>query len=170
MQRLILLRHAKAETRAPSGDDFDRALSERGRNDARIMGRVLAEAGLKPTLALVSAARRTAQTWEGASEALPGAEVRLERRLYNASARSLRNAIEAEEGTDGTLVLVGHNPGIHQLVVDLLIEGAAPPSTQARAAEKFPPASAAVFELDVAGRPVFEQLIFVKDHGGGASE
>jgi phosphohistidine phosphatase len=171
MQRLILLRHAKAESRAPSGDDFDRALSERGRTDAALMGRVLAEAGSTVTLALVSAAARTRQTWELAAPALgAGAEVRHERRLYNASSGTLRSAVEAEEGGEGTLVLVGHNPGIHQLVLDLLIAGAAPASTLERASQKFPPASAAVFDLDVAGRPVFQGLYFPKDHGGGAAE
>jgi phosphohistidine phosphatase len=170
MQRLILLRHAKAERGAPSGEDFDRALAEAGRADARLIGRVLGEAGLKPTLAIVSPARRTTETWQEASQAFPGAQVRHDRRLYNAAARTLRTVVEEEEGGDGAVVLVGHNPGIHQLVLDLLVEGAAAPSTLARARQKFPTGSAAVFEFDVAGRPVFDGLYFTADYGGGAGE
>ena len=54
MRRLILLRHAKAENQAASGEDIDRALTARGLADAARMGQVLADAGLQPDLALVS--------------------------------------------------------------------------------------------------------------------
>ena len=54
MKRLILFRHAKTERHAPSGQDFDRRLTQRGRDDARLMGRVLADAGFSPDLVLVS--------------------------------------------------------------------------------------------------------------------
>ena len=57
MRRLILFRHAKAEPRAAGEDDFDRPLSPRGRADAVLVGRALADAGFAPDLALVSPAR-----------------------------------------------------------------------------------------------------------------
>ena len=64
MHRLILMRHAQAESSAPSGGDEARPLSAAGRAEALLMGRALAERGLKPDLALVSTAVRTRQTWE----------------------------------------------------------------------------------------------------------
>jgi phosphohistidine phosphatase len=170
MQRLILLRHAKAERNAPSGEDFDRSLTARGRTDAALMGRVLAQAGVRPDLALVSDAQRTRDTWEEASKALGPIETRFEAALYHASSRALRATIEPYEESGRSLILVGHNPGLHQLVIDLLIEGAAAPSTLARASSKFPTASAAVFVMDAAGRAVFDGLFFAADHGGGGSE
>lgn len=170
MDRVILLRHAKAERNAASGDDFDRALDERGVSDARLMGKVLAAAGFKPDLALVSPAARTVQTWEAAAEALGETTTRQDSGLYHAAAVTLRRRIEELEGRSGALILVGHNPGIHQLVVDLLVEGAASPSTIERARQKFPTASAAAFEMDVAGRPVFAGLYFAADYGGGGGE
>ena len=171
MQRLILLRHAKAERSAPSGEDFDRPLAERGRADAKLMGRVLADAGLTPDLALVSSAARTRQTWEEASRAF-GREIETyaDKRLYLAGSAAMRAMVEELEGRDGTLILVGHNPGIHQLALQLLIEGAAAASTIARITSKFPTASAVAFEVDAAGRPAYDGVFFAADYGGGAGE
>lgn len=171
MQRLILLRHAKAERSALSGEDFDRPLAERGRADAKLMGKVLADAGLTPDLALVSSAMRTRQTWEEASRAF-GREIetRADKRLYLASSTAMRTMVEDLEGQHGTLILVGHNPGIHQLALHLLIEGAAAPSTIARVTSKFPTASAVAFEMDAAGRPTYDGVFFAADYGGGAGE
>ena len=59
MHRLILMRHAEAETAAPSGGDEARPLSATGRAEAEGMARALAERGLRPDLALVSGAVRT---------------------------------------------------------------------------------------------------------------
>ena len=171
MQHLILLRHAKAERASASGDDFDRPLAERGSDDARLMGRVLAEAGLKPELALVSPATRTRETWAEATLAF-GAEIeaRYDKALYNAASTTLRRLAESVEEAPGDVILVGHNPGIHQLAMELLIEGAAAPSTLTRVASRFPTASAVVFAMDAAGRPTYDGLYFAADYGGGAGE
>ena len=97
MQRLILMRHAEAERASPSGDDRDRVLSARGRADAMQMGRTLASKGLRPDLALVSAAARTRQTWDLAHEAFGDVDLREQDGLYNAGADTLRRAVEAVE-------------------------------------------------------------------------
>src|SRR5690606_1895601 len=127
MQRLILMRHAKAEASAPGGD-VDRALSERGRRDAAAMGRALAERGLKPDVALVSGARRTRDTWDAVSDFFGDVDMTVSNGLYNASADVLRRAVEAAEDEAGCLLLIAHNPGVHQLAVDYLIESAASPA------------------------------------------
>lgn len=170
MRKLILMRHAKAEAKSASGEDFDRALAERGRLDAALMGRVLADAGLTPDLALVSAAERTRQTWAGLAETFAGAEVRFERKLYNAASAVIRDAVERAAGDADTLLVLGHNPGIPVAMLELMVEGAEPTSTIDRARASFPTASAAVFEFDEALRPRFWNLYFAKDHGGGAGE
>jgi phosphohistidine phosphatase len=170
MHRLVLLRHAKAERAAPSGEDFDRALTERGRNDARLMGRVLAEAGVRADLALVSAAARTRQTWAGAAEALTGAELQADKALYNASSAQLRAALDRVDPSVGTVVMVGHNPGIHALGLELLIAGGASGAVLERIRGRFPTATALVLDIDAAERANYAGLYLAKDHGGGGED
>jgi phosphohistidine phosphatase len=170
MHRLVLLRHAKAERAAPSGDDFDRALTERGWSDARLMGRVLVEKGVKVDLALVSAAARTRQTWDGAAEALTGAKVEADKALYNATSTQLRAALERVDSAVGTVVMVGHNPGIHFLGVELLIAGGASGAVLERIRGRFPTASALVLDIDAAERANYAGLHLAKDHGGGGED
>ena len=160
MDRLILFRHAKAESEALSGDDYDRALATRGRREAREMGDQLAALGFKPDLVLVSPALRTRETWELAEEALPGAEVRFEPSLYNAEAGAIRRLAEQSGEGRGVVLVVAHNPGLQELALRLMMEGAAPASFLVRVQRKFPPAAVAVFHFDAAGRPVAEGLFY----------
>lgn len=159
MQRLILMRHAEAERASPSGDDRDRVLSERGRTDATQMGRTLSAKGLRPDLALVSAAARTRQTWDLAHEAFGDVDLREQDTLYNAGADTLRRAVEAVEEEAGCLMLLAHNPGIHQLAVEYLIESAASPAVLDRMSGGFPAGACAVFTVDMAGRCTFEAFL-----------
>src|SRR5690242_529305 len=122
MRRLILFRHAKAAPRAPSGEDIDRPLDEKGLADAALMGRVLAGEGLTPDLALVSSSRRTRETWAQLAAAFPNARAVVCDGLYNATAEEILAEIGAAEPS-GTLMVVAHNPGLHELAIELLIEG-----------------------------------------------
>jgi phosphohistidine phosphatase len=160
MQRLILLRHAKAESDAPSGDDFDRPLAPRGLREAQAMAERLAALGLRPDLALVSPALRTRQTWEAVQAALPGGEVRFDRSLYNADAAGVRRLAEQAGAGQGTVLVVGHNPGLQELAVHLLAEGQATAAFLSRARRAFPPAAAAVFDIDAAGRASADGLLY----------
>ncbi|HEY0053003.1 MAG TPA: histidine phosphatase family protein [Caulobacteraceae bacterium] len=153
MLRLIVMRHAEARGAGAGEADIDRRLSAAGQAQARRIGRLLAEAGLAPDRALVSAAQRTRETWDLAHEAFGDVEVEFDPAIYNAGSRELRRAVEAAEDRCGALLVLGHNPAVHQLAHDLLVEGAAAPAVQDRLASGFPPASAAVFEFDAAGRP-----------------
>lgn len=160
MDRLILFRHGKALLDSESGDDFDRRLAPRGQRESQAMGESLADLGLKPDLALVSSSARTRETWAAAEPAFPGAEVRYEDELYHADSLAVRHAAESAGKTHGTVMVVGHNPGLQELAVRLLTEGSAPPSLIARAQRDFPPAAAAVFLIDANGRPSFDGLFF----------
>lgn len=167
MHRLIIMRHARAETDPAPGGDRDRPLSAAGRSDAALMGRALAERGLRPDLALVSGARRTQETWILAQEAFGDAETRIDHSLYNASAAVLRSRIEAAEDEAGCLLILGHNPGVHDLAIEYLGEGAASPALLERLAGGFPPGAAAVFSADAAGRLTPEGFLTPQMMGGG---
>lgn len=165
MDRLILFRHAKAQSDAPSGDDFDRRLAPRGHREAKAMGARLAALGCKPDLVLVSPALRTRETWELAAEALGGGEVRFEPALYNAEAGAIGRLAEQAGESRGTVVVVAHNPGLQELAVRLLQDGAAPAGFLARARRHFPPAAAAVFDIDAAGRASADGLYYPEREG-----
>ncbi|ALJ09722.1 MAG: SixA phosphatase family protein [Brevundimonas aurantiaca] len=168
MHRLILMRHAQAEPNSPSGGDEARPLSAVGRNEALLMGRALAERGLKPDLALVSSAVRTRQTWEQMHDAFGDVEVRDEPRLYNAPADVLRGFVEASEEEAGCLLVLAHNPGVHALAGDYLSESAASPAILDRLAGGFPTGAAALFTVDAAGRCTYEGFLTPRTLGGAA--
>ena len=162
MQRLILFRHAKAERTSPTGEDYDRPLAARGREDALLMGRVLADAGHKPDLALVSSARRTIQTWEAAATSFPAARVDLVRELFLADAEALLAAAERAGQRGETLMLLAHNPGLHDLALQL--SGGTP---DPRLGRGFPTGAAAVFEVPEPGRYTLTDVLLPENHGGG---
>jgi phosphohistidine phosphatase len=166
MQRLILLRHGKAESVAATGGDFERGLTERGRSDAALMGRVLADAGMAPDLALVSAARRTRETWTEAAPAFPAARCEISRTLYLASCEQLAQLVDGVAEAVTSLMIVGHNPGLHEFALSLLGRAALDQNPLAGA---FPTAAAAVFRMDGAGGPRFERFFMPRQFGGGAA-
>jgi phosphohistidine phosphatase len=142
--RLLLLRHGKAAW--PDGvDDMDRPLARRGREAARRMGAYLAEEGLVPDLALVSPARRTEETWALVKPALAGVPARSEPRIYEAPAERLMSVVAGVEPAVGTLLLVGHNPGLEELL--RLLIPAEERYAQARLRSKFPTAGLAVVDV-----------------------
>ena len=163
MQRLILMRHAEAERQAPGLGDFDRGLTADGRAEARLVGRALANAGLSPDLALVSPARRALETWRAVAEASPRAAEQLDQSLYAASAVRLAAAVREAAGGGDVLILVGHNPGIHQYAIHLAIQAGASETGARPLFDRFPTATAAVFAVDPDGRPAFERLLLARD-------
>lgn len=172
MRRLILMRHARAASAPQGGEDIDRVLTADGRADALLIGKALAKADLAPSRALVSAATRTRQTWDAVAKAFPGAAARFTDGLYNAdSARLLSLAQEmADEESDETVMILGHNPGIHAVAVQLLNLAGAAPSTIARMERGFPTATAVAFVVDAAGRMEYDGMFLASDLGGGAGE
>ena len=160
MLRLILMRHGEAERPHPGLEDFDRALDEDGRAESRRMGKALAEAGYAPDLALVSAARRTLETWaETAAAFADDIAVEQSRRLYAASAAALSAAVTEAAPSAETVMVVGHNPGIHQYAVYLAQQGGA----DRRLVDRFPTGSAVVFAIDEAGQARLERVLMARD-------
>ena len=124
---LILLRHAKSDWDA-HGDDFNRPLNTRGHHDAPRIGQWLQQQAIKPNCILSSPARRAAQTAEAICAALddPSISITWEPRLYLASRETLLDVI-SEHLTHSCLMVIGHNPGLEQLLDCLAQE---PPQRQ----------------------------------------
>jgi phosphohistidine phosphatase len=123
MRRLLLLRHAKTEMDAPSGKDFDRRLDDRGRLDATMMGGCLGKHPPLPDLVCVSTAVRARQTWDLVAAAMPGAKpvVADLDELYGAGPAELLAVIRGAAVEDPKhLMLVGHNPGLHEMALSLI--------------------------------------------------
>lgn len=146
MKRLILVRHAKTERRAASGEDFDRALTEDGRHDAAALGHALAAAGLIPDLALVSTAVRARETFEAMAVELPDVQRESREDLYEATSESLKAAAHGAQAD--TVMVVGHNPGL-QALASALVQACVAAGVDDRTAIEagFPTASAAAFEF-----------------------
>jgi len=162
MKHLIIMRHAKAEKDAPSGEDFDRRLSDRGRREASEVAQALKTYGLKPDFALVSAAARTFETFvqvEGVFGAIPSL---ITKDIYNAGADALRRLVEQHEDDGACILLVAHNPGVQVLVADYLFEGAAGADIVEKVRGGYPTATATVFEVDVAGRAIYDGIYLAK--------
>lgn len=149
-RQLILLRHAKSSWDDPLLEDFDRPLAKRGRSAARRIADWLTQNKIQPSLVLCSPAVRTRQTLDLITDAIgPGAKVIQDKALYLAEGDALLARIRAVDNHVGSLLLVGHNPGLQELAVTLAASAAK--RERARLAEKFPTASVAWFEVNGSG-------------------
>ena len=152
MRRLMLLRHAKTESNAPSGRDQARRLDDRGRTDAAEIGRWIARHPPFPDSVLVSPAIRAQQTWELARTAMkdvvPPPEVEHLAELYGADPLQILHAIRSASATDSRhLMVVGHNPGMHELALALAGSGAE--AGRKALADNLPTSGLAVFDFAV---------------------
>ena len=148
MKRLILMRHAKTEPWTEGIDDHGRALTPVGHEDAVRMAAALTAEGWVPDRALVSSARRTRETWSHLSPGLARCEVLVDEALYLAGERGIADFIAEADGAS-TLLIIGHNPGMHDLAVRLVREaGSSDHQAAMRIAAKFPTGAAALFEAE----------------------
>lgn len=116
-RELLILRHAKSSWEDPGQADFDRMLNQRGVDDSRRMGPVYAERLPPPDRVLCSPARRTRDTLACLIPALVDPRtVAYEDALYLAPAETLLDWIRAAPDSCRVLLLVGHNPGLTDLV------------------------------------------------------
>lgn len=147
MRTLVIMRHAKAESSAPT--DFERELTDRGHRDATEAGAWLAAQGIQPDYVLVSAAARTTQTWEdvaaGASWDLTLAEY--DESLYTASTDAALDLIREIDDGISTLVVIAHNPTAAYLV-QLLDDGSGDEEAGNELALGYPTAAVAILSYD----------------------
>jgi phosphohistidine phosphatase len=144
MKRVYLLRHAKSSWKDDSLADRDRPLAGRGKRAAKAMARHLEAEGTRPDLVLCSPARRTRETLERIEVAFGDrVEATLDEALYAASEPELLARLKALPEEVGSVMLIGHNPGLEELALALASEGAG----LERMREKYPTAALATIDL-----------------------
>jgi phosphohistidine phosphatase len=147
MATLLLLRHADAAGSGPSGD-HSRPLNARGRDAARLIGAHLASRGQVPDKVLCSSADRAVETWQTvAAELAEPPEADTESALYSADPAAVLSLIAAIPPEVGTLLVVGHNPTLHQLAFGLSAQSNG--EALDRLAREFPPGALAEIDFTV---------------------
>jgi phosphohistidine phosphatase len=147
MHQLLLLRHAKSSWDTASMPDRDRPLNARGRRAAASMRRAMRDLGLAPNLILVSTARRTLETmnalepWDDTPLIEPMDD------LYLASEARLLAALQAVAETVRSVLLIGHNPGMHELAVALTDRRVSADGLVRRVRDGFPTGALAEFPV-----------------------
>ena len=161
MRRLMLLRHAKTEHDAPSGQDQDRRLDDRGRLDAAAVGGWIGRHPPLPDAVLVSTAVRARQTWEIAGQAIkdvlrePAAakwQVEFRDEIYGAEPAQLLGIVRmaqvsTEVSDPRSLMLVGHNPGMHELA--LMLTGSGDAAAKKAIEDNLPTAGLAILDFAI---------------------
>ena len=150
MRQLLLLRHAKASWDDPGMADHGRPLNPRGRHAAQAMRDEMRRRDIQVDLVLVSSARRTLQTLQSLAPVVAPMAVEPMDALYLASAPAMLHVLRQVTPTMRTILLIGHNPGLHDLAL-LLADGglaaSAAPGAQVLA-EGYPTMGLAQFDVD----------------------
>jgi phosphohistidine phosphatase len=142
---LVLVRHGKSSWDYDV-NDHERPLSGRGRRDAEALGRLLSQRSLRPDLVLCSTATRTKQTWDCAkSGGADAGEIEYLREIYHAWVPELLTMIREVPDEIHTLLVLGHAPGIPDLVEHLCVRTDSPDWTQMDS--KFPTSALAVVNV-----------------------
>lgn len=146
MPSLTLLRHAKSSWDDPVSRDFDRPLNARGRRAAVVIGEHMRREGLAFDHIVASPAVRVIETLEGVSEGY-GAPIEpvWDKRIYLASTSSLLDVVHGFPAGAGRAMLIGHNPGLEELVLTMVAEDAAD-SLRGEVEVKYPTAALATLE------------------------
>jgi len=117
MKTLLLMRHAKSSWDTPGLSDQARPLNKRGQRDAPRMGRLLREKGLVPDCILSSTAMRARQTAEAVAEAVGfEGDICFRDELYGAEPEDYVRALGAVSDSCSSALVIGHNPGLEQLL------------------------------------------------------
>jgi phosphohistidine phosphatase len=143
MRTLYLLRHAKSRWDDPGRPDRERPLASRGERDANRVAKHLRRVVVAPELVLCSSAVRARETLALVLPALGAAAVQVEDELYGAPGEALLERLRAVPEEMGSVLLIGHNPGLQDLALTLVSRGA----HRERLAAKFPTAALATLAL-----------------------
>jgi len=147
MRQLLLLRHAKSAWDDPSLADHARPLNSRGKLSARIMAAEMQRLGLVPDVVLVSSARRTLQTMEALNPFEGSPIVTISDDLYLAPWTRLVELVRRVPETVRSVLLIGHNPGLHDLALALPGPGGLDSAPALRLAEAYPTGGLAEFSI-----------------------
>jgi phosphohistidine phosphatase len=149
MHQLLLLRHAKSSWDDASLPDRDRPLNKRGRRSVAAVREAMNELGLAPDLVLVSPARRTQETLARLEPWDDTPLIESMEALYLANAEDLLAVLHSVNETVRSVLLIGHNPGMHDLAVMLTGArgGTDPDAVAGRIAKGFPTGALAEFAI-----------------------
>jgi phosphohistidine phosphatase len=148
MRTLMLLRHAKSSWDQPGLADADRPLDPRGQAAAPLMAHHIKARKWRPDLVLCSHAERVRETWQLMAPILGRSiECRTLRTIYLGAPSRLMEAVRRASDEVETLMLIGHNPGLGRLAVNLC--GTGPKKALARMQAKFPTATLAVIDFKI---------------------
>jgi len=147
MRQLLLLRHAKSSWDDPALPDHARPLNARGRRAAQAMAAEMQRLGLSPDVVLVSSARRTLQTMEALHPFEGSPIVNVMDGLYLAPWRGMLETLNAVPDTARSVLVIGHNPGLHELALELLTPDHPQTRALGRLREAYPTGSLAEFSL-----------------------
>jgi phosphohistidine phosphatase len=148
MRQLLLLRHAKSSWDDPSLPDHARPLNGRGRQAAEAMREAMRQLGLAPDVVLVSSARRTLQTLEALEPWDETPLIEPMDSLYMATAPQMLRLLQGVAETARSVMVIGHNPGIHELAVLICgARGDQPKKALRRLAERYPTGALAEFSI-----------------------
>jgi phosphohistidine phosphatase len=146
VKRLWLLRHAKSSWDDPGLPDRLRPLAPRGLRTVAAVARHLRAAAVAPDLVLCSPARRAVQTWEGVAPGVPpDTAVEIDEAIYHADSDELLARLRDVRSGIGSVLLVGHNPGLQELALDLA--GSGDTGLRERLLTKFPTGALATLEV-----------------------
>lgn len=153
MKTLGIFRHAKSDWNDARLRDFDRPLNQRGRVGAGMMGKHILEYGRENSVGwkriVASPAVRVTQTIELAGEAAGETPpITWDRRIYLANSATLVEVLRDQEDDPRSILLVGHNPGLEDLIFDLVPDDGTNPLRDV-VEDKFPTAAYAVIQLDI---------------------
>jgi phosphohistidine phosphatase len=147
VHRIDLLRHAKSSWSDPSLADLERPLSPRGVKASARLREHLGRSRVAPDLVLCSPAVRTVETLDRVRDGLPAdTRIEIEDDLYGAGADSLLARLRRLPDALGSLMLIGHNPGIEDLALGLVGDGDA--SVLERMRRKYPTGGLATLSFD----------------------
>lgn len=164
---LYLLRHAKSGWDDPVARDFDRPLNKRGEKAARTIGQWMAANGVAFEQVIASPAVRVIDTldgvWAGYGRKM---EPTWDRRVYLASSATLLDVLREVSDDHDSVMMVGHNPGMEDVVFDLVPDDGSSPLRE-EVEVKYPTAALAQLEIDIGswgdiGKPVAHLKRFVR--------
>jgi phosphohistidine phosphatase len=142
-KQLYVLRHAKSSWEDPGLDDHERPLAPRGRSALKVLTAYIDEASVRPDLVLCSSSRRTRETLEGVA---PTGEHVIEPELYAAGPGALLDRLQLVPEEARAVMLIGHNPGVHVLVLRLAADEADGQLAEVR--RKFPTGALATLSFE----------------------
>jgi len=147
MRCVSLYRHAKSNWDDPALEDFDRGLSKRGQRSAPQLGAFMRQENLQPDLVICSPSRRTRDTFDLTFSDHDTPASRFDDRLYHASSATMLDLLRNLPGEVRHVMILGHNPGLHALALDLFSHGES--DAVEAICRKFPTCGLAVIDIEL---------------------